>query len=320
MMKIKSGMFEESSKSHASSKLWVVIVLFVLVFLGILIMEAIIPSALIAKPVLEEYGNLGYQMGDDIPFKVRMEVISRVMSPPEIMIPTLICTVFGTIISIVYCRFGEMRSLGSIGMRKKKLVPHYLTGLVIGTVLMSAIVLLSLLTGTQKISSCSGINYVTIAGYMLGWFIQGMSEEFIFRGYLMNSIGGKHKAVLALTISSVAFSLAHTTNPGFGPLVFFNLALFGLFAALYMLLTDDIWGSCAIHSVWNFVQGNIFGISVSGSGDAMSFLRTSPASESKLLTGGEFGIEGSIFTTIVMLSAVAAVAVLMKKKKILETE
>lgn len=320
MLKVRSGMFEESSKSHASPKLISMIVAFIIVFLVMYLFEGIIPSVLTVKPMMEEFANMGLKEGETISLSESMRVANKVSAPPAIMIPTLISTVFGTIISIIYCRFGEMRSLGSMGMRKKKLVPHYLIGLGIGAALMTAIVLLSALFGAQKISFCSGVNFGLIGLYWIGWFFQGMSEEFIFRGYLMNTVGGKHNFIIALTVSSLAFALAHAANPGFGPFVLVNLALFAAFAGLYMILTDDIWGGCAIHSIWNCTQGNLYGISVSGTNEMESVMKTVADSDSKLLTGGDFGIEGSIFTTIVLVAASAIVIVMMKKKGVMISE
>jgi len=318
MLKVRSGMFEESSKSHASPKLISMIVAFIIVFLVMYLFEGIVPSILTVKPMMEEFANMGLKEGETISLSESMRVANKVSAPPAIMIPTLISTVFGTIISMVYCRFGEMRSLGSMGVRKRKLVPHYLIGLGIGTVLMTAIVFLSALFGAQKISFCSGVNFGLIGLYWIGWFFQGMSEEFVFRGYLMNTVGGKHNFIIALTVSSLAFALAHAANPGFGPFVLVNLALFAVFAGLYMILTDDIWGGCAIHSIWNCTQGNLYGISVSGTNEMESVMKTVADSDSKLLTGGDFGIEGSIFTTIVLLAASAIVLYLMKKKGVIE--
>lgn len=320
MLKVRSGMFEESSKSHASPKLISMIVAFIIVFLVMYLFEGIIPSVLTVKPMMEEFANMGLKEGETISLSESMRVANKVSAPPAIMIPTLISTVFGTIISIIYCRFGEMRSLGSMGMRKKKLVPHYLIGLGIGAALMTAIVLLSALFGAQKISFCSGVNFGLIGLYWIGWFFQGMSEEFIFRGYLMNTVGGKHNFIIALTVSSLAFALVHAANPGFGPFVLVNLALFAAFAGLYMILTDDIWGGCAIHSIWNCTQGNLYGISVSGTNEMESVMKTVADSDSKLLTGGDFGIEGSIFTTIVLVAASAIVIVMMKKKGVMISE
>ena len=172
-----------------------------------------------------------------------------------------------------------------------------------------------MLFGVNSIAVRSGINFGMIALYFGGFLVQGMSEEFIFRGYLMNSVGGKHSAALAVGISALAFGLAHAANPGFNALALLNLVLFAVFASLYMLNSDNIWGVCAIHSIWNFMQGNFYGISVSGAVNADSFFITSAKSSHGFLTGGEFGIEGSIFTTLVLTAAIAAVLYAMIKNK-----
>ncbi|MBP5580296.1 MAG: CPBP family intramembrane metalloprotease, partial [Ruminococcus sp.] len=195
-----------------------------------------------------------------------------------------------------------------------------LPGILIGLVLMTAAVLLGALFGIHTVKLSDDFNIGLIVLYFFGFIVQGMSEEFIFRGYFMTTIGGSGKHTLvAVGISSVAFSLAHFGNPGFGPLAFFNIALFGAFAALYMILFDNIWGVCAIHSIWNFMQGNFYGISVSGTGDTTSVFRTVAKSSSTVLTGGKFGIEGSILTTIVLLIATAAVVYGISKKSAAQT-
>jgi membrane protease YdiL (CAAX protease family) len=129
----------------------------------------------------------------------------------------------------------------------------------------------------------------------------------------MNTIGGKISAVPAILISSVAFSIAHAANNGVNFLSFFNIALFGTFAGLYMIAYDDIWGACAIHSMWNFFQGNFYGISVSGTDVADSVFILNHSSDNVILTGGDFGIEGSIFTTAVLM--LAALCVIIKNFK-----
>lgn len=129
----------------------------------------------------------------------------------------------------------------------------------------------------------------------------------------MSSLGSRNTA-LAIFVNSAAFGIVHGLNPGLTPLAMVNLILFGLFASLYVILFDDIWGACAIHSVWNFMQGNIYGISVSGSGQSESVFSTNHQSSHGFLTGGSFGIEGSIFTTIVLLIASAIVFYAVKRK------
>ena len=310
MIKIESKMFRDSRKSAVSDNIAVNIATFVFMLLLMMIAESIIPLIMsydeLKLRLLEEAEN------SDI--NRLIEISAEINLQPKYLIPTLFCTVFGTAIAVIYCRFVEARHLSSMGIQRKKLGIHYLQGAAIGLFLMSFIVLISVVTGVQKISVCSNVNIKLIILFLFGFFFQGMSEEFIFRGYFMNTLGGRHHWAAAVGISAAAFSLSHGLNPGFGILVFINLFLFGAFAGLYMLYFDDIWGVSAIHSVWNFAQGNLFGISVSGTGNTESLLRTTANSSSKLLTGGDFGIEGSIITTVVLGAAIAVIFILHNKK------
>lgn len=314
MLELKPKMFKESEKSNASENLVILIMSFLFIFGLIFLAEAVIPWLLSKDELNAKLTDFGYYSGTKkLNIGEVRDLSMEVSMQPKIFIPTLLCTGFGTLISIIYCRFFEARPMRSMGFTKEKALTHYLRGLLTGAVLMSAITLLSVICRGNNIALCSNINFGLIGLYFLGFLVQGMSEEVIFRGFLMNTIAGRFHAFIAIGISAAAFSLAHVMNPGFGVLVFINLAMFGVFASLYMIAFDDIWGACAIHSVWNFTQGSFYGISVSGSGNQESVFRTTAASSSKLLTGGDFGIEGSIFTTVVLAAGIAAVIFKLKK-------
>ena len=120
----------------------------------------------------------------------------------------------------------------------------------------------------------------------------------------MTAITRRYSVLCAVAVNSAFFSILHAANPGTSVLAFFNLFLFGVFASVLMLKTDNIWIVCAVHSVWNFVQGNFFGLSVSGNSLAPSVLRFS-AGGMKIWTGGEFGPEGGLCVTAVLLAATA---------------
>lgn len=316
MLNYRPKMFDEASKSHASKNIAIIILCFIAVFLVIQLLESIVPTVMGFKPLLEavsgielidESGN--FNIGE------YTDAALRIYSRDDLMLATLFSTVLGTICSLIYCRCIEMRNVRSMGARKPGFLAHYGSGLLVGIVLMTAISLLGLIFGVNSIKLSDEIKFGTIGLYLLGFVVQGMSEEFIFRGYLMTTIGGSGQhTITAVGISAVGFALAHAANPGFGILPFFNLTLFGVFAALYMILFDNIWGVCAIHSIWNFTQGNFYGISVSGTSQTPSIFRTTAKSSSDFLTGGRFGIEGSIFTTIVLLIATAAVLYGISKK------
>lgn len=309
MLNFKPKMFEESKKSTVSENLLVNILVFVGIFLIILIAESVIPIILSYDEIQAEIaatGNNGLETAISISAKVSMK--------PKYLIPTLFCTAFGTLISLIYCRFSEARHISSMGVRKNKILPHYFQGILVGLAMMTAIVLISLMFGINSISLCPNINFELIGLYFLGFFVQGMSEEFIFRGYLMNTLGGRHHALIAIGVSAAAFSLAHLTNPGFNLLTFLNLTMFGGFASLYMICFDDIWGVCAIHSIWNFTQGSLYGISVSGTGNTESIFRTAAKTDSIVLSGGNFGIEGSIVTTFVLTAGIAVMLFVLHRK------
>lgn len=316
MFDYRPKMFDEASHTHTSKKLTAILLAFIVVFGVIFLLESIIPSIITTKPMIEEMRKQGYlDNTEKFNLTESMKIATKVSAVPKVMIPSLLSTIFGTIGAIFYCRCVEMRPVRSMGARKKGLIAHYLIGLLIGIAMMSAITLLSVAFGANSIKLCDSIDYKILALFLLGFFVQGMSEEFIFRGYLMNSIGGGgHHTAIAVGISAAAFALAHAANPGFGVVPFINLALFGVFAAFYMMLFDNIWGVCAIHSIWNFTQGNIYGISVSGSGDTESLFRTTQISDKAFLTGGEFGIEGSIFTTLILSIGVALTAFALYRK------
>ena len=315
-------MFEESSKSHASKNIFVQILIFLIVFFLIYILQSLIAYVIALPDIMKEIGkdNDVLQGTKKVTYSYSKEVTYDIFGRTKGRLILLFSTLIGTVSSIFYCRCIEMRKVSSMGARKRKLVKHYLGGLVVGAVMMTVITLLTVVSGANSIKLCTGINFGIIALYFLGFFFQGMSEEFIFRGYLMNTVGGANSPAIAIGVSSVAFGLAHISNPGINVLAMTNLILFGVFAAVYMIYFDDIWGGCAIHSIWNFTQGNLYGISVSGSGDSESVFRTSAKSSHTFLTGGDFGIEGSIFTTIVLLSGLAVVAFLIKKNGIAATK
>lgn len=74
--------------------------------------------------------------------------------------------------------------------------------------------------------------------------------------------------------------------------------------------------SSAVHSMWNFVQGFIYGFNISGIPQKQSiFIFNSTNHE--IFSGGNFGPEGSILTTIV-LASVIIIAMLCKREKLIK--
>lgn len=67
-------------------------------------------------------------------------------------------------------------------------------------------------------------------------------------------------------------------------------------------VTDSLWLPITYHFVWNFSQGVIFGLPVSGVryGPLLTVVDRSPAA---WLTGASFGPEGGLIGTVALLSS-----------------
>jgi hypothetical protein len=78
-----------------------------------------------------------------------------------------------------------------------------------------------------------------------------------------------------------------------------NITLIGVFFALSYIKTGSLWFPIGFHAAWNFFLGCIWSMPVSGVG-TFRVLDVSISSNA-LLTGGDFGAEGSILLTPLLL-------------------
>ena len=122
------------------------------------------------------------------------------------------------------------------------------------------------------------------------------------RSYLMVSIGRRYPMWLAVLLNALLFSTLHIGQSGMGLLAFINLTLFGAFASIYFIKRGSIWGIGAVHSIWNFVQGNFYGVKVSGLSISCSVLDSVSVEGRVLINGGAFGLEGGLAVTLVLVA------------------
>lgn len=217
-----------------------------------------------------------------------------------IMAVQLLLTAVPAATVILYCRLVERRSAFSMGFTAKNCVKYYALGLVIGAAEFAAAVGICVLSGSADYSGAALTNVPVFTVICLGWIIQGAEEEILCRGWFMGMLSQRLPLWAAVLINSAFFSLLHILNPGFNLIVFVNLTLFGVFMSVTALRFNSLIPCCAIHSIWNLVQGNIFGLPVSGIDVLPSVWRFTLAENRELWTGGVFGIEGSICETIVI--------------------
>jgi membrane protease YdiL (CAAX protease family) len=143
-------------------------------------------------------------------------------------------------------------------------------------------------------------------------------EELVSRGYHVRNLAeglnhprwGKRGAVAgALVLSSILFSLIHLVNPHNSALATLNLFLAGLLLAAGYIFTGELALPVGLHLTWNWTQGFLLGLPVSGQSLSGASLLVTHLDGPVLWTGGAFGLEGGLLDSLV--SVVGFVLILL---------
>lgn len=229
------------------------------------------------------------------------ELVLDATAHPAAVLANLFGT--GAIIAacLVYHCAIKKNSPSTLGIRKQNAFCHYIIGLLFGFMLFSGALAVVIFSGAGSIALAKNANYLYIVLFFLGFLVQGFEEELLLRGFLFGQLKGVTSRSWAVFISSLFFSLLHVGNPGVNFTAILNLTLFGIFAAMYYQRTQSIWGVSALHSMWNFTQGNIWGVPVSGLNVGGGIFTFTPATGREVTNGGLFGLEGGLAVTVVLM-------------------
>ncbi|PAD74108.1 CPBP family intramembrane metalloprotease [Paenibacillus campinasensis] len=124
-------------------------------------------------------------------------------------------------------------------------------------------------------------------------------EELVFRGLMLQAIQKLGGSWIALAVTSLTFGAFHLGNPGatLWSAVAITLEAGVLLGAAF-LWRRNLWFVMGLHFAWNALE-SLLGIPVSGL--PADGLFTVQAHGAAWLTGGDFGLEGSIVTVILGL-------------------
>ncbi len=175
-------------------------------------------------------------------------------------------------------------------------------GLLTGALLFSVTIGIIWVLGYYQVT---GVNGTAALMTNLGLSLQsGFLEEVIFRGVIFRIFEEWLGTWLALVISALFFGFAHIANPNATIISAAAIALeAGLMLAAAYLVTRRLWFAIGLHIAWNYTQGNIFGVAVSGN-QVPGFLQSQLVGP-PLLSGGSFGAEASVIAVVVCLVAFA---------------
>lgn len=188
----------------------------------------------------------------------------------------------------------------------KNWLKDFIWGLTIGagSIGLAALILVAFGATSFQFNPDAGQSAILLTlAVSFGVFAFGAAaEEAFFRGYIFQTFTRAKLVLLAVGLTSLLFAEAHTGNQGASYLSFFNTALAGVWFGAAYLKTRTLWLVFGLHLAWNWMQGAVLGISVSG----ITSITTAPLlqatnSGSDFLTGGDYGIEGGIACTIALI-------------------
>lgn len=296
------GVVAEARASKRGWNWFVELLVFVVMFFVVTIGEVLVMLPVEVGMLLSNEDYMAAVTAGDM--ELVTEISMEIASSDILTIGMLFANMAMILLTMLFCKVIQKRKMRTLGFVKKNLFKEYAMGLGIGFSMFSVAVILCMVTGALHFDGFSSTFAVGIfVLFALGYMIQGMAEEVLCRSYFMVSIGRRYPMWVAVILNALFFAILHLANDGISVLAFVNLTLFGVFASVYFIKRGNIWGIGAIHSIWNFVQGNVYGIKVSGMDTSCTVLNSVAVEGREWMNGGAFGLEGGLAVTIVLVAA-----------------
>jgi membrane protease YdiL (CAAX protease family) len=229
--------------------------------------------------------------------------------PADIVLGALVACVLGWVAYRAYVKLIERRRGVEFGAQGA--LRELGRGLVIGAALFSATIGVLATLGLYTVQGWRD-PAVLIAPLAIS-VGAAVIEELLFRGAIFRIIEASLGTWIALVISAVLFGLVHLGNPNATWLAAVAISLeAGVMLAAAYVLTRRLWLPIGIHAAWNFTQGGIFSVAVSG-GKTDGLLVASLSGPS-WLSGGEFGAEASLVAMLLCTALGAWLLVLAARR------
>jgi membrane protease YdiL (CAAX protease family) len=208
-----------------------------------------------------------------------------------------------------YVRLVEGRPADELGVRGA--FAEFGWGAALGVALIAATIGTLWYVGDYQVHTLNA--WTAPAGVIAPALLSGYTEEIVVRGILFRITEEVLGTWLALALSAVLFGFAHVFNP-YATVV--SSAMIGLEAGVLLgiafVLTRRLWFAIGLHAAWNFAEGGLFGVPVSGY--KLEGLLRGELSGSPALTGGAFGPEASVVALAVCSVAAVVLAIIAVRR------
>lgn len=229
-----------------------------------------------------------------------------------------IFTLMGTALVVwLFSHFIDKVKFKKLGFTLKRATKQIIGGTVIGFLIIS-IGFILLIFFEQIIWKDTSLLPLDLVIEICLFVLVAISEELLFRGYILNNWMQSVSRGWALIISSFMFSFIHILNPNFSWIGFCNILMAGMLLGLPYLYTRQLWFPIALHFSWNFFQGAVYGFNVSGQ-EITSLIHQSRSADT-IWNGGKFGFEGSLFCILIQGIAIGGLWWYYHQKEVANSE
>lgn len=198
-------------------------------------------------------------------------------------------------------------------------------GLVLGGSAVSSAVGVAVLAGQERFAfSGAGLAALARDGAieLLAFVGFSVAEEIATRGFMLQQLARafgwparRWGVAAAVVVTGGMFGFAHGGNPNVSRVAVLNIVLIGLWFGALVVRTGSLWVTFGAHTAWNVVEGVLWGEPVSGFDAGTAILRREWFG-AELWTGGSFGTEGSLVTSVVVAVLLVGTLVLPPARRV----
>lgn len=204
------------------------------------------------------------------------------------------------IVAWLMLHFVDRRPFVSLGFVRGHALRDSLVGLIIGLGMMTACIAVLYFCGWAKPDANAAFSGSALALAGLAMIANTVTQEVMVRGYVQQTLQRQFGVLSGVIISASFFLVLHLGAIQGAILPAISLFAAGILLGVCYAVSGNLWLPIALHFGWNFLQGPVLGVAVSGqtldAGWRLFHLVGPP-----LATGGEFGVEGGLIAIIITI-------------------
>ena len=221
-------------------------------------------------------------------------------------------------VALLYWKLIEKKPLSEMGLTKR--FGNYFIGAILGVILLALSVAAIVLTGNIEYDVFFENAHIPMILLLIGGFIvQGATEEILCRGIVLHALKEKTSVWIAIAVSTILFIMPHWSSlfddgTVYGVIGVVNLILISIIFSLLTVGFKSIWAACGLHSFWNAILYSVLGLNLSGNDETVTAIFKMQSVGKNIWNGGQYGIEASVITTVVLALAAASIWYINRKK------